>query len=431
MTRGRRRALGALAVATAILVTAAPAAAVEHRYVSPTGSGTACSSGSPCSLQQAFTSQSDGQEVIIAPGDYGPISADLNSVSNAYIHGVQGQPRPRIHMAPAHFVTINSGARLSWVQIDGSATDNIEVNQASEADQIEVDATDGSACLGYGTLIDSICSASGEASKAIEGGIGGGSYTPLLRNVTAEATGPDSVGIDYSSESNGHFDITAVNLIAHGQSADIIAEADALPATTVLTIDHSNYVNGEALGAGAMITPTARQTAAPAFVDAGARDFHQAPGSPTIDAGVTGSPNGSLDVYGLPRVMGASTDIGAAEYDPFAGVMLAQQSTKVKKRKATIAITCPAGVPSPCQGTLTLSFRQKKKTLTAGSSAFSIPSGAAGSASLAISKKAAKRLAKKGKLATQATATATDGAGKSGAVSATVKLKQKKRKGKR
>jgi hypothetical protein len=77
---------------------------------------------------------------------------------------------------------------------------------------------------------------------------------------------------------------------------------------------------------------------------------------------------------------------------------------------------------------VTLTFRQKKKTLTAGFTAFSIPSGSTGSASVLISKKASKRLTKKGKLATQATATATDGAGISGTAAAAVKLKAKKAK---
>jgi hypothetical protein len=420
--------VGTLVAVTATLVAVTPAAAAVQRFVSPTGAGATCTSSSPCSLQQAFTGQNAGDEIIIAPGDYGPLSVDLNSASNAYVHGVQGQPRPRIHMGSGHFVTMTSGSRLSWVQIDGSGTDVFEVDQTSEADQIEVDVSDGGACLGYGTLIDSICSASGANSKGIEGEIGGGSYTPLLRNVTAEATGANSVGIDYSAGGNGHFDITAVNVIAHGQGTDIIAEADPLPATTIVTIDHSNYVTGVPLGAGSQITPTALQSAAPVFVDAAARDFREAPGSPTIDAGITSAANGSLDVYGLPRVLGLSTDIGAAEYDPFAGVTLAQQKSKVKKRKATVAIACPGGVPSPCQGTVTLTFSQGRKTLTAGSSAFTIASGTTGSATVKISKKASKRLAKKGKLATQATATATDAAGVSGTAAAAVRLKPKKTK---
>jgi hypothetical protein len=126
--------------------------------------------------------------------------------------------------------------------------------------------------------------------------------------------------------------------------------------------------------------------------------------------------------------MGASTDIGASEFDPFAGVSLGQQKSKVKKRKASIAIGCPAGTPTSCTGTLALTFRQGKKTLTAGSSSFSIQPGATDPVTVKVSKKAWKRLGHKGKLPTQATATATDGAGISGTATAAVKLKLKKKK---
>jgi hypothetical protein len=97
----------------------------------------------------------------------------------------------------------------------------------------------------------------------------------------------------------------------------------------------------------------------------------------------------------------------------------------VKKRKAKVAVGCPAGTPSPCAGTLTLSFAQGKKTLTAGSSAFSIGAGATERLKVKISKKAMKRLDKKGKLSTQATAAATDGAGTAATTTGKVKLKLK------
>ena len=411
-----------------MLVAAAPASAARQRYVSPTGSGAACSSGAPCSIQTAFANQNLGDEIIIAPGDYGPITGSLLVQAGSYAHGVQGQPAPRIHMSgPNFFGAVGAGSRASYLAIDGGTIEALEVAENTTADQISVHATSATACLVYGTLTDSVCWASGANDMAVNGAVSA-NFTPVLRNVTAEATGQDGIGILYEATLSGHITLTAVNVIAHGGDADIESEA-TLPSTVIANTDHSNFVSGMENGSGGAVNATAKQTAAPAFLNAAIGDFREAPGSPTIDAGVNAAANGPLDLAGLPRVMGASTDIGASEHDPFAGVVLAQQTSKVKKRYADVAIACPAGVPSPCQGTVTLTFRQKKKTLTAGFTAFSIPSGSTGSASVLISKKASKRLAKKGKLATQATATATDGAGISGTATAAVKLKPKKAKG--
>jgi hypothetical protein len=54
------------------------------------------------------------------------------------------------------------------------------------------------------------------------------------------------------------------------------------------------------------------QTAAPIFVDAENRNYHEAAGSPTIDAGIAGE-LGPLDLDGNPRVQGTAPDIGAYE----------------------------------------------------------------------------------------------------------------------
>lgn len=61
------------------------------------------------------------------------------------------------------------------------------------------------------------------------------------------------------------------------------------------------------------MTTTGDQTAYPTFVNAAARDFHEADGSPTIDAGVADPSLGSLDLDGNPRTLGSAPDIGAFE----------------------------------------------------------------------------------------------------------------------
>src|SRR5215213_8491229 len=84
--------LGALGAAT---LTPTVASAATQRYASPNGSGTACSSAVPCAITQAITAATGGDEVIVTPGDYG-LAATLSDPATLTIHGVAGQPRPRL-----------------------------------------------------------------------------------------------------------------------------------------------------------------------------------------------------------------------------------------------------------------------------------------------------------------------------------------------
>jgi hypothetical protein len=397
-------------------------ALAAQRYASPTGSGTACSSGSPCSIQTAFTDQNLGDEIIVAPGDYNSIATNLFVYSTSFAHGVYGQPPPRIHMAGGRYVAATGGSsRLSYVQIDGAGSEALDIDAGSEGDQISVHTTSGNACLVYGTLIDSVCWASGAGDEAIDGAANA-NFSPVIRNVTAEATGSGSIGIEYHTSGSGHINVTASNVIAHGTATDIQTQAD-LPATTIVNLDHSNFISMTPLGSGGAINSTVQQTAAPSFVNAGAGDFNEVPGSPTIDAGVTSPANGAFDYLGRPRVINGMTDIGAAEYDPFNGVIIGGGKVRLKKGKAPVKLTCPAATPPPCAGTLTLRYRHGSKTSTAGKATFSLDAGASAKVKVKIKKPALRRLVDRGKLKVTASADATDGAGTFAGASGKVKLK--------
>ncbi len=408
------------AVCAALFFCAASAAQATQRYAAPNGAGTACNQYSPCTIQTAFTGQNNGDEIIITSGDYGPVSQNLNVQTNTYAHGVHGQPAPRIHLAPG-FLVSDSGnsARLSYVQIEGSTPEPLDLDASAEGDQLFVHATNNNACIVYGTLIDSVCWTSGTDDAALDGATNAGSTNPVLRNVTAEATsGSSSNGINYHTSGSGHITITAVNLIIHGNGSDIQTAA-TLPATAVVNTDHSNFVSDDTTGSGADVTATSKKTTPPVFVNAAGGDFREARTSPTIDFGVTNPLNGPYDFLGKPRTINGLTDIGADEFDPFDGVSLSNQNSKVKKRRAKVAIGCPAGTPTSCEGTIALTSGKK----TAGSTSFSLPTGAAAILKVKITKKAFKKLAKRRKLVTQATATATDGAGIAGTATARIKLK--------
>src|SRR2546423_516476 len=87
------------------------------RYASPGGSSSALNpcddSENPCALRRAIASASTGDEVVVEPGDYfdnQPIDLD----TTVYLHGVWGQPRPRIlSSAYGGVAAVGSDAGLS------------------------------------------------------------------------------------------------------------------------------------------------------------------------------------------------------------------------------------------------------------------------------------------------------------------------------
>ena len=102
------------------------------------------------------------------------------------------------------------------------------------------------------------------------------------------------------------------------------------PGTVASTILYANAGVGGAQGAanqvqGATVTYSCVQggfagtgniSVAPLFVDAGAGDYRQAPGSPTVDAGTTDPDLGTTDLDGDARTLGSAPDIGADELVP-------------------------------------------------------------------------------------------------------------------
>src|SRR5690348_17154426 len=69
-------------------------ATAAQRYASPNGAGI-CAAADPCAIKQAVEGAGPGDEVIVNPGDY-PLSGPIHAAKPVTIHGLAGQPRPRL-----------------------------------------------------------------------------------------------------------------------------------------------------------------------------------------------------------------------------------------------------------------------------------------------------------------------------------------------
>ncbi|HEY4895717.1 MAG TPA: choice-of-anchor Q domain-containing protein, partial [Solirubrobacteraceae bacterium] len=141
--------------------------------------------------------------------------------------------------------------------------------------------------------------------------------TMSLDNVTAIARGSESgTGVALLSHStfNKASTIEATNTIARGQRYDAEASIESSGSGSTIVFHYSDARTAFELAQGSptKVEDTDHPThGEPAFAAAG--DYHEALGSPTIDAGKPDAASGSIDLDGFARTVGAGTDIGAYE----------------------------------------------------------------------------------------------------------------------
>jgi hypothetical protein len=314
--------LGLLTLLGTILAAAtiAPgASAAAQRYASPTGAGTAsCTSALPCSITKAVSGAGIGDEVIVKPGDYS-LTKTLAAPSAITIHGVAGQPRPRLLFSGAgqDGVRVVSSSTLQYVTIQQAAGGGALFAGDSVVDQVIARASGQTetATIQSSTIRNSIVVASWPKVPAITTSTSGATNTSTYRNVTAIATGSGGVAIlAKAGFAAGKATVHLVNVMARGAGTDLEARTDGSGAQATITATHTNYASHFEGGTNAaIISGGGNQSAFPAWVNGFAGDFRQAAGSPTIDAGLDEPWNGTLDVDGDPRTRG-TTDIGADEF---------------------------------------------------------------------------------------------------------------------
>ena len=252
------------------------------------------------------------------------------TASGLNIHGEDGQPRPVISGSTSgDILRLGEANTLRHVEIvQNFATESAlqTADGATVSDVVLTGGNMGKAFVAFGDAVlrDSVAQANGVSDGAILAASQQPASTLRLRNVTAIATGAGAVAVRAASSKVGgcaagcvsHID--AVNVIARGE-IDLQAFTDDATAPASINIGNSNYrpatVDPQVNGSGRFINDLgSNQSADPLFANAAGGDFHQLPGSPTIDAGTADPFNGFSDFDGQPRLIGAAPDIGADEF---------------------------------------------------------------------------------------------------------------------
>jgi hypothetical protein len=447
--------LSVLAALVAVASTSPAVSAAAPRYASSTGDGSDCSAAHPCSIRQAIGSAVAGDEVIVAPGDYQLTANTLFAPAQVTVHGVAGQPRPRLLFSgPGQFgLDLASGATLRWVEVDQQTTLGAAAIDATSStlDQVVATGSGNGATVGSrnSTIRNSTVVASAPNVPAIATSGGTSSY----RNVTAIATGSGGVAIQaWAGGATGDVAVDAVNVIARGGAGGqaLLATTDSSGASATITVRHSNWVGGSTGGTKAEVVDAGgNQASSPTFVNPAAGDYRQAPGSATIDAGLGDALNGAFDIDGDARAIG-TTDIGADEFVPaapapppptppipgttpaFAGVRLTSTKLAFGGRFITLRLSCRAGAVGRCSGRTRLTARRPAgssgaRPVTLGQARFAIAAGTQTKLKLRVSRAGRRLLGRAPRLRGKSISTARDDAGRAKTTKATVTIRRRHR----
>jgi hypothetical protein len=344
-----RQAGCALVLAATLGLLFASATSAATRYAAPggTGSDPCAHPARPCSAYTAIhenaprTTIKAGDVVELAPGTYhAEEEGEFGYIPPVWlpegviVRGEPGKARPVIVIPEdgdsygAFFVP--TGAEVADVEIrnrhevNGSA---IEISGGT-MDRVIARSTGGSntfACrFASGTVLSSACINSGGGSAiGVSNLTTKGKLTGVIRNSTLIATGPGSIGMDFtfSAPKRGlTVSIDAVGVIAKGEEKDVVANAWALNkgrgadlSIELRSSDYATVVTDAEDGGTVSVTRPGTNGNITALPLLGRGNLYQLPESPTIDRGEIDVASGRLDVDGEARTIGAAPDIGADE----------------------------------------------------------------------------------------------------------------------
>lgn len=316
-----------LAVACLGLLAAAPASA-QVRYASPSGGFSPPCNPTACDLPTAVMVATAGDEVQMAPGTY-LLPFGLTIDKAIEVGGVpEAQPLVEFGIAAEGVAVDHPDAFLHDVRFRfaGPAMAYTLTLKTGTVEGVYADGTNvaGGCTMSRGLIRDSVCR---EGLDVFPNGAG--SYQAAVTNVTAN---PVIVGAQGGA--NLAASITNTLMLPQpggGGAEDGLLINVGMGSSAAVLLTNSSYDAVDttpSAGTEFQFTPAGtngNQTVAPLLVDAAAGDFHQLPGSPTIDGGTTtADPLGTLDLAGAerlqPRCIGGTPapDIGAYEFTPTA-----------------------------------------------------------------------------------------------------------------
>jgi hypothetical protein len=217
----------------------------------------------------------------------------------------------------------NDQAKLADLRIESDGSATALTMKRGLAERVDVRASGGAACFAaWATIRDSVC-ASSSGTGLSSGYANPYTYEIKLRNVTAVTTSsfPYATAVSLDPGPGNHMTLDAKNVIAFNADptgTDVYAGGNGTDSSSALTFTASNYDETAHSGGGSITLAGSGSnvTDPPVFVNLAAGDFHQAAGSPTIDAGIDDALNGTTDVDGGQRMVGDAIDMGAYEFVP-------------------------------------------------------------------------------------------------------------------
>ena len=363
---------GGIAVFVAAIALAPATASAAIRYTSPTGSGTACSQASPCSLTDGVGGASAGDEVRLTADQYTLTSQLVISVPNLTISGPPGRYSPSQFQAFMIFsgaaTTVTNilvqadGFTLRRASVVGQAGGNFVINSLTnddmELDRVRVfDGGSAGTVVGQDALItNSVIRQDAGTYPAVN--ITGAIIGSTITSATQTAIVNDDA---YHDPAFGDYcDLQIINTIAIGAVRNLSTANGASACLPNVSYNYS-WIPATAGFGGGGIAPSG-------FITAGANNLPDSPpalssplgggielalDSPAINSGCGGS-CGTEDFYGRPRPIGAGNDIGATE------TILPPTVSPVSVGAVTATVAPVSATVNPNGGATTYNFQVRK-----------------------------------------------------------------------
>ena len=332
-----RHVMFVLAVVTALVTPVVASAAI--RVASPGGApSTACPTATPCDLDTAVNSAIDGDEIVLLAGVYTGFPS-LNPGGRVLnIHGADGEPRPTL-TSPQSTLRVGVGSTIKRLTITTS--------QPTVGPLINVTGNGPAIVDLVGVVIDEVFArAPGEVLSFTNAGLGNHIRNSILVSdsggqETLRIQDTNQVALEHATVLARGTALRALHVLATTTATSVTIRNSIVPGTNediraagvgaTVALAHSAY--RPTLAFGAVANGAGVITNDPLFADPANGDFHEARGSPTIDAGDASAVQADFD--GQPRSIGAAPDIGADEV-PIAAVVATDAPTALTLTGATL-----------------------------------------------------------------------------------------------